>query len=293
MKNRLKFTLSLLILLTAPVNLVGSNASYMADFETSAWAVDGSIFECRLQQQIPRYGQAVFYHQSGEQVLFHLQAPDSGMETGRALMTSVPPRWRHGLAERELGYVDVFQTSRPLSLDPQRTRLLMNELQRGMVPTVVQRAWYDADESVRIGVSPVNFAGAYAEYLSCAADLLPVNFAQIERSTVFWQVNQRLLSDANRKQLDDIIAYAKADPGIFSFEINGFTDASGTNRDNLELSRIRAYAVHEYLVQNGIDENLLATRYFGATEEFRIVRNEQNAADRDRNRRVTILIRRR
>jgi sodium-type flagellar protein MotY len=124
-------------------------------------------------------------------------------------------------------------------------------------------------------------------------DLLPVNFNQIERSTVFWRPNQQEL-DADAKQLlDDILRYTHADPGIYAFEINGFTDGTGNPRDNLELSRIRAFAVQDYLISQGLDENMMTTRFFGSTPEFRIIRDERSAADRDRNRRVTIRIRRR
>lgn len=84
---------------------------------------------------------------------------------------------------------------------------------------------------------------------------------------------------------------AKADPSGYSFEINGFTDSAGTSKENLEMSRVRAFTVHNYRVNSGVDESMLETRYFGETEDFLIVRNERTAADRDRSRRVTLLLR--
>jgi outer membrane protein OmpA-like peptidoglycan-associated protein len=153
-----------------------------------------------------------------------------------------------------------------------------------------RRAWFDDQESVHVGLSPVHFAAAYAEYHQCTANLLPVNFAQIERSTVFWQPSQRELSNAMKAQLDDIVTYTNADPRVSGFEINGFTDGAGNPRQNFELSRVRAFAVHQYLVDNGIDENMLNTRFFGSAPQFRIVEQERSAADRDRNRRVTVRV---
>lgn len=292
MKTRRKCTLSFFLTLgMLPVTgayASGSVSSYYADIDSAIWQVESSIFECRLLQQIPELGQAVFYHQAGEPLSFYLQANDNPMQAGRALLTSVPPVWRKDLPVRDLGYVDVATTNRPVNLDAPRSRLMLAELGRGMVPTLMRRAWYSEDESVHVGISPVNFGEAYQQYNECVGQLLPVNFGQIERSTVFWRSGQRELDDAIRAQLDDIVTYVKADPRVYQFEINGFTDGSGNPRDNLEFSRLRAFAVHEYLVSQGIDESMLATRFFGSTPEFRIIADERTAADRDRNRRVTI-----
>jgi sodium-type flagellar protein MotY len=298
MKTRHKFTLSRHVMLCVVsasclavwnhVAAAGAISSYYADFDHSGWRTESSIFECRLIQQIPGLGEAVFFHQAGESLSFYLQTPDSPMQAGRALLSSLPPLWRKDLPVRDIGYVDVDRSQRPVSLDAAYSRMVMAELDRGMVPTLMRRAWYNEDESVHVGLSPVNFTDAYREYHACTGKLLPVNFAQIERSTVFWRVNQRELDEAMRQQLDNIVTYVKADPEVTAFEINGFTDGAGNARENLELSRLRAFVVHDYLVSKGINENMLTTRFFGSTPEFRIVRDERSPADRDRNRRVTI-----
>ncbi len=292
MKKRCKFTLSwlsmLCVTLFAPMAPAGSVSSYYADIDVAGWQVDGSVFECLLTQQIPGFGQAVFYHQAGESLRFYLQTPDSPMQAGRALLTSQPPVWRQELAVRDLGYVDVEISKRPVTLAAQRSRMLMAELERGMVPTLMRGAWFNDQESVHVGLSPVHFGGAYSQYHTCTASLLPVNFGQIERSTVFWQTNQQELDEDMKAQLDNIVTYIEADPAVYGFEINGFTDGAGNPRENFELSRIRAFAVHQYLVDQGVNEDMLNTRFFGSAPQFRIVENERSAADRDRNRRVTV-----
>lgn len=298
-----KFILSWPVMLTAAaVSLAsqvlstsvhaGSVSSFYPDLGEDGWSVDTSIFECSLIQQIPNFGTAVFYHQAGESMRFYLRSPNSPMQEGRALLTSQPPRWRQDLQVRDLAYVDVQRSRQPVVMDAAQSQLLIAELGRGMVPTLMRRAWFSDTESVHVGISPVRFGEAYAEYHQCQGNLLPVNFGQIERSTVFWATGQRELSDEQRAQLDDIVTYMKADPGVHAVDINGFTDSAGNARDNLELSRIRAFAVQTYLIEQGIDENMLTTRYFGSTPQFRIVRNEQSAEDRDRNRRVTLRLHR-
>lgn len=292
MKNSLKFTLSLVSLLSAP-SVQPGNLAYYADFDTSQWNVNASVFACTMSQSIPHFGAAVFYRQAGEALLFHLEASDSGMAEGRALMTSTPPVWRQDLHEQDIGYVDVTRGKRPVSLNEQQTRVVLAEIFKGMMPTLTRRSWYSDQDSVQVAVSPVNFQAAFRTYQSCTENLLPVNFGQIERSTVFWNADQMELDEQDRAMLDDIILYVQADSSIYSIQINGFTDTAGASRDNLENSRLRAYAVHEYFVNHGVDEDMLETRYFGETEEYLIVRNERTAEDRDRNRRVTLLLRRR
>lgn len=291
MKNSLKFTLSLVSLLSAP-SVQPGNLAYYADFDTSQWNVSASVFACTISQSIPRFGEAVFYRQAGEPILFHLEALESDMAEGRALMTSVPPSWRQNLREQDIGYVDVVRSTRPVSLNETQTRVILAEIFKGMMPTLTRRTWYSEQDSVQIAVSPVNFQAAYRSYERCAQNLLPVNFDQIERSTVFWNAGQMELDSQDRAMLDDIILYVQADSSIYSIQINGFTDTAGASRDNLENSRLRAFAVHEYLVNHGIEEDILETRYFGETEEYLIVPNERTAEDRNRNRRVTLLLRR-
>lgn len=288
-----QFTLSWLALLLAQMARGGDGLAFHADVHNARWDVQASVFECRMVQTIPGLGDAVFFHQSGERLTFHLQSPDSPLQPGRALLTSLPPAWRHELSVSDMGYVDVLADNRPVQLDPARSRRLMAELQRGMMPTLVRRAVWNEEAAVQVGISPVNLAPVMQEYRDCVRQLLPVNFSQIERSTIFWESGQTALDAEARELLDNIAAYTAADDSIHSFEINGFTDSSGTPRQNLDLSRLRAFAVHDYLVQQGVDEDMLSTRYFGSVAEYRIIRNERSAADRDRNRRVTIRIQRR
>lgn len=292
---RQKFTLywhSMLCLLIPSLATAGNVTSYYPDLESAAWTLSDSVFECRLEQLIPGLGRAVFSREAGEALAFYLDAVDSPFAAGRALLSAQPPQWRTELGVRDIAYVDVVSDARPVTLDSGTSQRMIAELGRGMVPTLMRQAWYSPEESIHVGLSPVKFSAAYEQYKQCLPGLLPVNFSQIERSTVFWESNQRELSEAQRQQLDDIVTYLEADPAVYAIDINGFTDSAGRARENLELSRIRAFQVHNYLVNQGVSEDKLNTRYFGATPEFRIVQQERNAADRDRNRRVTLRLRR-
>ncbi|MDX1490409.1 MAG: OmpA family protein [Pseudohongiellaceae bacterium] len=291
MKNVVKFTLYWASLLSASM-VSASGPSYYADLQRSEWEVTGSIFECRLSQEIPLYGEAVFYRQAGMPVLFTLTTSESEMAAGKALLTSAAPQWKQGVLDKDIAYIDVAEGERPVNLDSKHTRLVLAELVSGMMPTVVRHAWYNEDAAITVAVSPAKFTAAYEQYQDCVADLLPVNFSQVERNTIPWRSGQEELDQDTKRLLDNIVAYAKGDLSVNSIQINGFTDTVGTAAQNLELSRERAFMVHSYLVSKGIDEAMIETRYFGETEEYLLVPNERTAADRNRNRRVTVLLRR-
>ena len=70
-------------------------------------------------------------------------------------------------------------------------------------------------------------------------------------------------------------------------EIEGHTDSVGTDSYNQDLSQRRAHSVSAYLIQQGIAPGAVATAGFG---ESRPVASNDNAAGRQRNRRVELVV---
>lgn len=69
--------------------------------------------------------------------------------------------------------------------------------------------------------------------------------------------------------------------------IEGFTDSSGSDRYNQQLSEQRAEAVRAYLIDNGIGRDRVDARGNG---EANPIASNDTSANRQRNRRVEILI---
>ncbi|ARU57517.1 peptidoglycan-associated (lipo)protein [Oleiphilus messinensis] len=280
-----RFFLALVLLVFAKLSFA---VTFVAGIEASQWYISTSIFECSLTHSIPDYGKGVFYHEAGEPLKFYLEAYKNPMRSGEAALVIEAPDWLPGTRVTDLGYVPVGQSTRPVTVMPHNSTMMMASLMEGRMPTFTRKAVY-ADESVRVRINPVNFKAFYNDYLACVATLLPVNFRQVERTVVLFEVDKAVLTKEDLKSIDNVVLYVKADPSVSSIFVDGHTDSSGRRIYNRRLSKERAEVVTQYLVDHGIKEELITTRYHG--ERYPAVSNK-TFDSRKRNRRSTIRLER-
>ena len=248
------------------------------------WHMEANQYYCSFYQPIPQYGLAVFFHQAGETLEFYLESTRNLMAEGSAAITIEAPSWRSSALTTELGYTRVRDKQIPIRIETARAGRMMDELGLGMAPTLTRKAKY-GDDRVRVQISPVNFKQYYNDYLACQAGLLPVNFSQIERTTLSFASGGVELDERAKIQLDDIVTYLKADDLVTAVYVDAHSDSTGTRYDNRRLTEKRAYLVTDYLVNKGINAAMILTRYHG--ERYPIASNE-TAAGRAKNRRVTL-----
>ncbi len=278
------FLCSLLCLfLLQPALLVAK--PYQADLHDSSWVVDSSIFECRMVHDIPFYGRAVFEHLAGYDAEFQLRPQSPLMKSGKASLVSSSPHWKPAGKSTNLGLVPVVQGEFPVTLKEQKAARLLSELFAGQDLVFTRAPWYGAEQSAKVVLSPVNFRAAYGQYQACLTDLLPVNFDQIRRTAIYFPSGHDRLLPSELKKLDNIALYVKADDSVQSFFVDGHTDSMGARGDNLELSQQRAEMVVKMLVERGIPEEKIASRWHG--ERYPVASNRTRKG-RAQNRRVTI-----
>jgi len=262
---------------------------YFSRMDVAEWRVEVSPFICRMTQPIPYYGEAVFERRAGETVGFYLKSGQEYMAKGKALVQTKAPVWQPERNIRSLGYVPVVRHQRAITLDEQLALSMLDELHRGMELDFKRQSWYHGDESVRVELSPVSFRPAYRTYTDCLAQLLPVNFEQIERSTMYFATAKHELTDPSMVKLEHIIAYLKADPTVEAMFVDGHTDSVGNRQKNVELSKRRSEEVSNYLITSGIGPERITTRFHG--ERYPVASNGTRNG-RAQNRRVTIRLER-
>lgn len=260
---------------------------YTPPMDQSEWLVTSSVFACEMRQPVPFYGEAGFYHRAGETLAMQLRADTPRLKTGKARLTARAPVWRPKMRDVDLGLVPVTQGHRPISLNSQLSNRVLTELHAGRELVVTRYPWYGAQESTRVALSPINFQAAYQQYLKCLEGLLPVNYDQIARSSVYFPSSGDDFPKAEQRKLKHIALYVLADPKVSHLFIDGHTDSKGLREDNLELSKRRAESVQQFLIGQGIPEDKLTVRWHG--ERYPITSN-QSRSGRAQNRRVTVRV---
>jgi len=268
--------------------LLVSNAEAMrfeAGFDQSSWESESSIFECRMSQMVPQYGQVVFYRRAGERQQFFLDTKSVFFKRGRGSLQITGPVWKPRSAVTNLGYIDVVESKRPVTLGPKLAERIMAELGKGQQVVITRKPWYGDNESLSVAFNSMNYRPVYDDYIGCVSSLLPVNFDQVERTTLYFGGSKETLSKQQKASLDKVVVYAKADSEVTTYYIDGHTDSRGIMAENLELSKKRAEQVAEYLLRAGLDKDKIQIRWHG--ERYPVASNS-TAKGRAVNRRVTV-----
>jgi len=101
---------------------------------------------------------------------------------------------------------------------------------------------------------------------------------------ILFETGSDVLMPASYPELDDLVLWLSQHPQLKA-EVNGYTDADGTETQNLKLSQKRAQAVCRYLSTKGIANDRLKPQGFGASNP-----RDSNITEvgKARNRRVEI-----
>jgi outer membrane protein OmpA-like peptidoglycan-associated protein len=110
----------------------------------------------------------------------------------------------------------------------------------------------------------------------------------VNLSDVLFDFNQATLKPGAREKLSKLAGILLAYPGIYRMEIEGHTDAVGSQGYNLKLSEGRAEAVRDYLIGAALPaDRMVAVLGFG---KLRPVATNDTPEGRQTNRRVEIVI---
>jgi outer membrane protein OmpA-like peptidoglycan-associated protein len=105
-------------------------------------------------------------------------------------------------------------------------------------------------------------------------------------SDVLFDFNKYTLKPGAREKLAKVSGILLAYPGL-QIQLEGHTDAVGSEEYNQKLSEDRANAVREYVVTQGVPANTVTAKGFGKTQP---VASNDNAAGRQKNRRVEMVV---
>jgi outer membrane protein OmpA-like peptidoglycan-associated protein len=110
--------------------------------------------------------------------------------------------------------------------------------------------------------------------------------ATIVLKNIFFDLNEYELREESQVELDKIVQLMKENPTL-KIQINGHTDNIGKPKDNLVLSENRAREVIKFLTQNGIQQQRLTFKGFGATQP---IADNSTEKGRAKNRRTELKV---
>ncbi|MCY1013279.1 OmpA family protein [Nannocystis pusilla] len=99
---------------------------------------------------------------------------------------------------------------------------------------------------------------------------------------IFFDVDKDSIKKTSRATLDNAVKVLKDFPDV-KVEISGHTDSTGDRDHNIDLSKRRADAVKQYLVDKGIDGGRISTRGAGPDEP---IADNKTAKGKSQNRRI-------
>ncbi len=253
-----------------------------------AWQFTEEQGVCVMQRPLGQYGLVRFSGEPGRGLQLQVVPNRDLFSHGRIVAVAAAPEW-HGAHPHtvERGAMRHVRGGVVSAGDPLATSLMM-DLYGGYAVRISQEAWF-ADKPVALALSPVRFRVAYDQFAGCYQWLMPANYEDVERTRVGFDPGSASLTQAHKAQLQTVASYVLADRDVVRVFIDGHTDTTGHERDNMRLSERRARAVADWLVQCGLDKTNIVVRFHAARYP---VDDGGNAQAHAQNRRATVRLER-
>lgn len=145
-------------------------------------------------------------------------------------------------------YDDIYTHENRLACVPANTLLLISALKQGYMyysdTLQVETADIDTPKTKKITLRKIE------------------NNLTLILKGVFFDLDDHHLKPESENELKQIIAFMRLNPNI-QIEIAGYTDDSGTDEHNLQLSENRAFEVYAYLFMNRIPKERMTYKGYG------------------------------
>lgn len=284
---RIFFWLFLISGLFQPLGVLAFERVYRSHIEQAQWQNEEKAqYYCRLQQQIPFYGKAVFTHRSGQSLQFQLfsEQPLDYHKSLQAIVMAEPAPWRHA----QSFVICETQTPKghePLTIKGSNAWRMLMHLENGMMPSIQYRDQADQKDKIYIAISPMKFRSSLKKFKHCERSLLEYDPDEIMDFRIYFASNRAALNIRAKKMLGYVVKHLQIDKEIKQIRIDAHADDIGRRRFNDKLSQKRADTVVDYLVSLGVDKQMISAEAHGEREP---AFDNKTPGGRAKNRRARI-----
>lgn len=283
MKQVEKCTLLALISALWGLALSVEAAFYQNSLGISEWQVSGGELQCSLKHTISNWGEVSLVARAGQGDSWQFQPDKLLMPSGEYWVQAVKPLWRSSTQAEPLGQFEFMSNKLTLPLTLALGQQILVSLESGKSLLLTHQS--QAIRPWRLKVDSLNFSPAYTKFRRCKNKMITLSFAQAERTRLFFSDKSAQIDANERKKLDELVRFIKADKNLKSIYIDGHADNRGDALNNLEVSKKRAQWVADHLVAKGIAKEKVLVRWHG--DKYPVAKNS-NQEGRAKNRRVTL-----
>ena len=273
-----------IVLLLTPV----FGAAQYPGLAGARWISEAKSQACALSQRLPASGGLVKFQQvAGKRLQFTVtQHPLVTIES-ESRIYSAPPLWRHNQRLIHLGTTQRKRGNRPFHVSADIAEKMLNGLSQGQATLFSHLEPALTNEQQILTLAPTFLYPALNDFQTCIQNLTPFNPKHLDLFEVRFGYGQGDLGRQAQLRLAQLVDRLTKETDVTELKITGFTDSGGRPFENLEMARMRALSVENYLLAAGISADRLNRSYLGQAQPRY---SNHSAAGRAGNRRVEISI---
>lgn len=249
----LKKLLFACLLLSHPVSQAEQFQPAITDTQ---WELVTNPIECSLRQPIRDFGDAKFSQVAGGPFSLTFQTSTQPSKQGNVTFEIAQAPWQNSEQRQDLVIVKTRQGQMQFSINGVNARQALNHINEGRFPTIFYLSQH-SNQEINVLMSTVHLQDYLPQFETCLAGILPYSFKHIQNLTVNFELEKSELGDLEKAALIKLVRFVKADTSITKVALSGHTDSHGRKRLNQALSDARAAVVKNFLMENGIPENLI------------------------------------
>lgn len=258
---------------------------YGATIEQAKWRTSGNRLECRLSQNIPGYGKAIFKRRALNSLEFRVSSDYQPREPSQAILFANPPVWKRYANSTMLGRIPIGVDKDVIVVPEDWAYRMALELREGMEAVWTHADFADGKDIVTAKVLPILFEDAWRDFQQCGTNLIDYSYDDVRSSIFYFSKKGMNLGADEKAYLNKLAEYVSLDSNYQHIRINSHTDSRGVRRLNLATSQKRANMVKNYLIKKGVN----AKRFvIVARGEKKPKYNNRTASGRAKNRRVEV-----